>query len=72
MPFTCLICKITAKKGSNISMHKIPPKLEAVNRQKWLMALNLTEHQVLEHRRICSWHFQNGDTTQIPLLHLGT
>ena len=35
------------------------------------MALNLTEDDVLEHDRTCSQHFQNGDTTQIPSLHLG-
>ena len=52
-------------------MHRIPPKSEAVNRQKWLVALNLTEGDVLEHHRICSRHFRNGDTTQIPSLHLG-
>ena len=28
-------------------MHKIPPKSEAVNRQKWLVTLNLTEDDVL-------------------------
>ena len=52
-------------------MHRIPPKSEAVNRQNWLVALNLTEDDVSEHQRICSQHFQNGDTTQIPSLHLG-
>ena len=52
-------------------MHRIPSKLEAVNRQKWLVALNLIEDEVSEHHRICSRHFQNGDTTQIPSLHLG-
>ena len=71
MPSTCLICKKTAKKGSNVSMHRIPPKSDSVNRQRWLMALNLTEGDVSEHHRICSRHFQNGDTTQIPSLNLG-
>ena len=71
MPSTCLICKKTAKKGSNASMYRIPPKSEAVNRQKWLVALNLTEDDVLENHRICSKHFRNGDSTQIPTLHLG-
>ena len=52
-------------------MHRIPPKSETVNRQKWLVALNLTEDDVLEHHRICSRHFRNGDTTQIPCLNLG-
>ena len=35
------------------------------------MALNLTEDDVLEHHRICSRHFQNGDSTLILTLHLG-
>ena len=35
------------------------------------MALNLTEGDVSEYHRICSRHFQNGDTTQIPSLNLG-
>ena len=54
-------------------MHRIPQSQKhMVNRQKWLMALNLIEvHDVLEHHRISSQHFWNGDTTQIPLLHLG-
>ena len=68
MPSTC---KQTAKKGSNISMHRIPPKSESVYRQRWLKALNLTEGDVRDHHRICSRHFQNGDATQIPSLHLG-
>ena len=70
MPSTCLICKRIAKKGSNVSMHRILPKSEAVNRQKRLVTLNLTKDDVLEHHRICSQHFRNGDTTQISSLHL--
>ena len=53
-------------------MHRIPPKSEPVNRQKWLVALNLTEDDILEHHMICSRHFRNGDTTQIPSLNLDT
>ena len=52
-------------------MHKIPPMSDAVNTQKWLVALNFTEDDVLEHHRTCSQHFRNGDTTQIPSLPLG-
>ena len=36
-----------------------------------LVALNLNEDDVLELHRICSQHFQNSDTIQVPLLHLG-
>ena len=35
------------------------------------MALNLTEDDTLEHQRICSWHFRNADTTQVPSRHSG-
>ena len=44
-------------------------KQYAVNRQKWLVGLNLTEDDAVEHQRICSRHFQNVDTIQIPSLH---
>ncbi len=53
-------------------MHRVPrPNIDPLKRQQWLAALNLTEEQVLDHHRICSRHFPNGDITQVPSLQLG-
>lgn len=71
MPSTCLICKRAKKKGDNVSMHRFPPKSEPIKRQNWLRALNLNDHEIMDHHRICSRHFQHGDVTQIPSLQLG-
>ena len=71
MPSTCLICKRTSGKHSNISLHRFPPMSEPVKRKQWLIALNLSDNDVAEHHRICSLHFPNGDSSQTPSLYLG-
>ena len=71
MPSTCFICKRAKKKGDNVSMHGFSPKSEPIKRQNWLRALNLNDHEIMDHHRICSRHFQHGDVTQIPSLQLG-
>ena len=71
MPSTCLICNRTSGKHSNVSLHRFPPKSEPVKRKQWLTALGLSESDVADHHCICSQHFPNGDSSQIPLLHLG-
>ena len=71
MPSTCFICKRAKKKDENVSMHRFPPKSELIKRQNWLRAWNLNDHEIMDHHRICSRHFQHGDVTQIPSLQLG-
>lgn len=70
MPATCLVCHKTAT-SSNHSMHRFPPKSAPAKRQQWLKAFQLEEHQVLDHHRVCSRHFPNGDISQAPSLNLG-
>ena len=50
-------------------MYRFPK--DPVKRHQWLSALNMTEHDVKEHHRVCSRHFPNGDVTQTPSLHIG-
>ena len=52
-------------------LHRFPPKSEPVKCKQWLTALGLSESDIADHHRICSQHVPNGDSSQIPSLHLG-
>lgn len=69
MPTTCLVCQKT--RSPNVSMHRFPPKSTPAKRLQWLTAFKLKEHDVLDHHRVCSRHFPNGDIAQPPSLSLG-
>lgn len=71
MPDSCLVCKRLASKELNVTLHRFPPKSQIEKRKKWLKALNLTEDDIAPHHKVCTRHFQNGDTNQVPTLHLG-
>ena len=71
MPDSCIVCKRLASKELKITLHRFPPKSHADKRKKWLKALNLSEDDIAPHHKVCSRHFQNGDTSQLPTLHLG-
>ena len=68
MPNTCVVCGHIKSKG-NVSMHHFPAN--SAKRQQWLKALGREEGDLSEHTRICSRHFLNGDTSQVPSPELG-
>ena len=41
-------------------------------RQQWLEALNLAESDINDQSRVCSRHFLHGDSSNIPMLNLGS
>ena len=44
---------------------------DQVRREQWLKAIGLKANDVKENSRICSRHFLNGDSTQVPSLDIG-
>ena len=40
-------------------------------KKQWLSAVGMAEDEITEHTRICSLHFPNGDSRQLPYLVLG-
>jgi len=70
MPSYCIICKKGPVKGS-VTMHRFPPLSKPELRQQWLVALNLKSEDVKSHHCVCSRHFRNGDTSNLPSLNLG-
>ena len=69
MPDSCIICKRKTSIKESVSLHRFPAAL--TKRNQWLAALSLEEHAVKDHHRVCSLHFRNGDTSQVPSLVLG-
>ena len=65
MPSSCIVCRKTASQvGKNVSMYRFPS--DPAKRQLWLTSLNLNGRDIKEHHRVCSRHFPNGDTSQVP------
>ena len=62
------------KKGGsgsrNASMFRFPSK-NATKREQWLTAVGLKVADITKHWRICSRHFLNGDSNQIPSIEVG-
>ena len=74
MPSTCIICNRSSGKKSAVSFHRFPPRFDPVKRNQWLKQLGLADDDVDDvgdHHRICSKHFPNGDSTQVPSLYIG-
>ena len=70
MPTYCMVCKKEDVKGS-VTIHRFPPLSKPEKRQQWLKALNLKSEDIKSHHYVCSRHFRNGDTNNLPSLHLG-
>ena len=70
MPSTCIICKRSSGKKCTVSFHRFPPRSDPVKKNQWLTQLGLSDDDVGDHHRICSRHFPNGDSTQVPSLHV--
>ena len=71
MPDSCVICKRLPSKELNITLHHFPPKSKISRRKQWLKILGLSEDDITAHHKVCSRHFPNRDSTQIPSLNLG-
>ena len=52
-------------------MHCFPPLSKPELHQQWFVALNLKSEDVKSHHCVCSRHFRNGDTSNLPSLNLG-
>ena len=67
---SCVVCKRTRVKG--VSLHRFPSlSSQPARRRQWLTGLGLEEEQMLDHHRVCSLHFPNGDVSQVPSITLG-
>ena len=44
---------------------------DKVKRKQWLDSLNLSEEDITQNTRLCTRHFRDGDTTQLPSVGLG-
>ena len=67
---SCVVCKRTRVKG--VSLHRFPSlSSQPARRRQWLIGLGLEEEQMLDHHRVCSLHFPNGDVSQMPSITLG-
>ena len=69
MPSYCIICGSSKQNESNISLYRIPKKPEL--RQSWLAGLNLVEEDVTKDSRVCSKHFRDGNSRNIPSIFIG-
>ena len=63
------MCGHTKGKDENIGFHRFPKDKSKL--QEWLKAFSLEETDVKDSSRVCSRHFPNGNTTQLPSLYLG-
>ena len=68
MPSTCIVCRKVG--GNGVSMFRIPPKSNQFKRDEWVKSLQLNEADLRDHHRVCSRHFPNGDSSQVPHLYL--
>ena len=50
-------------------MYRLPA--DKTKKEQWISALELQEANITKDTRVCSRHFLNGDTTQIPSRSLG-
>ena len=66
---SCYICKHTKAKDPSVHMHRFPKDHE--KKQQWCLALNIVVTNLPKDARICTRHFPNGDTTNLPSLVLG-
>ena len=73
MPSTCIVCSHTKVKRQDehrpVSLFRFPAN--KMKRGQWLTALGLSEGDIKQHTCICSRHFLNGDSNQMPSLKLG-
>ena len=73
MPNTCIVCGHTKAKApgetKHVSLFRFPA--DQTRREQWLKALGLKSSDVTANSRICSRHFLNGDSSQVPSIDTG-
>lgn len=73
MPNTCIVCGHTKAKApgekKDVSLFRFPA--DQSRREQWLKALGLKASDITKNSRICSRHFLNGDSAQVPSLDIG-
>ena len=70
MPNSCICCGQVKKKNERVSMFRFPA--DPKRRQQWLEALGVAESAISEQSRVCSRHFLHGDSSNVPVLNLGS
>lgn len=70
MPNSCICCGQVKKKNERVSMFRFPA--DPKRRQQWLEALSLAENDISDQSRVCSRHFLHGDSSNVPVLNLGS
>ena len=66
---SCIVCKHTKTKDPSVHMHRFPRNL--IRRKHWCKALCIQEKELPRDARVCSRHFLNGDTSNLPSLSMG-
>ena len=69
MPNSCVVCGQVKAKNQEISMHRFPANES--KRNLWLKELGLSLSDIGPVSRVCSRHFLNGDTSNIPSYNIG-
>ena len=65
----CFVCKSTSRNEQQLSFYRIPS--DSDKRALWLRVLNISDHLLKPHYRVCSKHFRDGDPNNGPELFLG-
>ena len=66
---SCYMCKHMKERDPGVHMHRFPANPE--RRQQWCQALHVQEKDLPKHARLCSRHFLDGDTSNLPSLSVG-
>ena len=66
---SCIVCKHTKARDPAVHMHRFPHN--PGKRQQWCKALCVQEEDLQSDARVCTRHFPNGDTSNLPSLSVG-
>lgn len=66
---SCIVCKHTKARDPAVHMHRFPTSQK--KRQQWCEALGVREEDLKSDARVCTRHFLNGDTSNLPSLSVG-
>ena len=66
---SCYVCKHTKAQDPGVHMHRFPANPQ--KRHQWLQALDVEDKFLPKDARVCSRHFRNGNTANLPSMSLG-
>ena len=69
MPDNCIVCGLTKEQNPEISLFRIPKNTQI--RNAWLKGLCLIPQDIKNVSRVCSLHFRDGNSKNIPSACLG-